>query len=749
MAYEEKSYEDIVTDITNYILSNTDKINDLNVGSIIRTMIEAYSYELSSDDVNSLYKQLTEVYNGTKIDLATGYDLNQLGELVGVVRKQGVASSNNVTFARTTPAGANFTINAGTIVSTQPVQGQDNIRFTVNETTTFNKQINSEQHTFYDGVYNYPLTQRLINSVVSISGTQGSAPFSPVLNTDYVITAFDDEVILTNTIIDVDNCDSLTGWTNTTDTPSATLDTVDFKEGTASINLGKTGTTTTTFGLYKTIASPVDITAKKLALHFKFDSTLSSALSRIEIRIGSSASDYIVWSILPSELEDGWNFLKLNTDNASFIGGPLFDSLDYIYIGGETLLTSDTITSGDLKFDFIILTETESYRGDLIEFITRLDDDTSFFVSYIPLSVEVTVTAEDTGTAYNVASNKIVYKVSEIPNIVNINNYNAFTNGEDEETDTVYRNRIKASSTVGGKATVDAMTADILALEYIKSVSIDDMPLKQEIDELITFETGTDEYQLQYEVVQGDLSSTVTGYEDELNGAIDNSQTTITLADASSFPTSGKVIIENEVITYSGKSTNDLTGCTRGTNGTTAVSHLDTTVVKHWFAPDTDYSFDENSKIVFLGIDNPQDTEELKVTYYYRWLGHITIYVFGFNPLTTAQLTDLNDKITNEFKAAGVWYELSTPVTEPVSVTANIHILPGYVFETVKANTINAIRERINDYAIGEDVRLSQLYDIIQDVLGVDYSQITSPASDVVIASDKIASAGTIIVNEY
>jgi len=75
-------------------------------------------------------------------------------------------------------------------------------------------------------------------------------------------------------------------------------------------------------------------------------------------------------------------------------------------------------------------------------------------------------------------------------------------------------------------------------------------------------------------------SVTVPGATTTLNGAITDSDTTITLTDASSFSSSGSVRIGNEIITYSGKSVNDLTGCTRGTNGTTAVAHADTTAVR-------------------------------------------------------------------------------------------------------------------------------------------------------------------------
>ena len=71
-----------------------------------------------------------------------------------------------------------------------------------------------------------------------------------------------------------------------------------------------------------------------------------------------------------------------------------------------------------------------------------------------------------------------------------------------------------------------------------------------------------------------------------LNGNITDSATTITLTDGSIFPTSGFIVIEkvltsddtsdtlkvgtyqNEVIEYTGRSSNDLTGCTRGTSAT-------------------------------------------------------------------------------------------------------------------------------------------------------------------------------------
>ena len=58
-----------------------------------------------------------------------------------------------------------------------------------------------------------------------------------------------------------------------------------------------------------------------------------------------------------------------------------------------------------------------------------------------------------------------------------------------------------------------------------------------------------------------------------LNGTINASATSIVLTSAASFASAGTIVIDTESITYSGKSTNTLTGCVRGANGTTAASH--------------------------------------------------------------------------------------------------------------------------------------------------------------------------------
>lgn len=70
-------------------------------------------------------------------------------------------------------------------------------------------------------------------------------------------------------------------------------------------------------------------------------------------------------------------------------------------------------------------------------------------------------------------------------------------------------------------------------------------------------------------LASGRLGKVVT----KLNEQVDESETTITVNDASGMPSTGTIIVEDEEITYAGVSGNDLTGCTRGAAGTGAKAH--------------------------------------------------------------------------------------------------------------------------------------------------------------------------------
>tara|TARA_X000001382_G_C3144373_1_gene170746 strand:+ start:68 stop:1000 length:933 start_codon:yes stop_codon:yes gene_type:complete len=75
-------------------------------------------------------------------------------------------------------------------------------------------------------------------------------------------------------------------------------------------------------------------------------------------------------------------------------------------------------------------------------------------------------------------------------------------------------------------------------------------------------------------ITQEDEITTTT-----LAEALDASETEIDLTSSTGFDATGTIFIENEEITYTGISTNTLTGCTRGANSTTAATHSTSTQV--------------------------------------------------------------------------------------------------------------------------------------------------------------------------
>jgi len=80
-------------------------------------------------------------------------------------------------------------------------------------------------------------------------------------------------------------------------------------------------------------------------------------------------------------------------------------------------------------------------------------------------------------------------------------------------------------------------------------------------------------------IVENGALHDITPLRDETNAstttteALDNSETAIDLTSISGFKTAGAIKIDSEIITYTGISTLTLTGCTRGTNSTSAATH--------------------------------------------------------------------------------------------------------------------------------------------------------------------------------
>jgi hypothetical protein len=73
----------------------------------------------------------------------------------------------------------------------------------------------------------------------------------------------------------------------------------------------------------------------------------------------------------------------------------------------------------------------------------------------------------------------------------------------------------------------------------------------------------------------GGFSSTVTQTAINVMGGINNSTATVTVDSTTSFPASGTILIDSELITYASKNATQFLTCVRGVEGTTAASHND------------------------------------------------------------------------------------------------------------------------------------------------------------------------------
>ncbi|HEX9645718.1 MAG TPA: baseplate J/gp47 family protein [Acidimicrobiia bacterium] len=88
-------------------------LTDRNPGSITRTLAESFAIEFAV-----IAHQLDAVYKAAHLETAKGKDLDHLVALLGVTRRGQTHARGEVTFRRSTPAPADVTVPAGTLVST-------------------------------------------------------------------------------------------------------------------------------------------------------------------------------------------------------------------------------------------------------------------------------------------------------------------------------------------------------------------------------------------------------------------------------------------------------------------------------------------------------------------------------------------------------------------------------------------------------------------------------------------------------
>ena len=160
-----------------------------------------------------------------------------------------------------------------------------------------------------------------------------------------------------------------------------------------------------------------------------------------------------------------------------------------------------------------------------------------------------------------------------------------------------------------------------------------------------------------------------SGATSTLNGDISNSATTVTVASGTDFTSSGKIKIGGEIITYTGKSTNDLTGCTRGTESTTAVAHTSGDTVKQVVNSLSGLNHLEGQEINILadGSTHPNKTVASNAVNLDRFANSVKIGLGYTSLLKTMRIDAGSQNGTSQAKTKRI-YEVTARLYESVGV---------------------------------------------------------------------------------
>ena len=182
MAIEFRTQLQIFQSLRSFITAQAaNKITDFNVGSVVNSTLYTFSNSLAS-----LYATARNLYDAIYVSTATGTDLDKKVADFTLTRKQASKASTVLTFFRTSPSTSDYIIPAGVRVLTRTVGTTIPITYITIQDATLYSSISNESHTFVTGDNFYNFNNRLVSSIVSISGTFGStAGYEFVQNVDY------------------------------------------------------------------------------------------------------------------------------------------------------------------------------------------------------------------------------------------------------------------------------------------------------------------------------------------------------------------------------------------------------------------------------------------------------------------------------------------------------------------------------------------------------------------------------------
>jgi hypothetical protein len=171
-----------------------------------------------------------------------------------------------------------------------------------------------------------------------------------------------------------------------------------------------------------------------------------------------------------------------------------------------------------------------------------------------------------------------------------------------------------------------------------------------------------------------------------LSSAINSSATILPVVNSASYPNSGVVTIDSEKIYYTGKTSSSLTGCTRGYDSTTAVSHIVYSTVAYNVPNQVmshEYGNDDRSTSTILPIEAYIETSDFDIQdgqsfgYIWRMLPDLT---FNGSSSNTPSVTLTVKPRQN----SGSAYTAADTPTVTQSVSYPIELYTGQVYTRVR-----------------------------------------------------------------
>tara|TARA_Y100000310_G_scaffold324870_1_gene387385 strand:+ start:5548 stop:6768 length:1221 start_codon:yes stop_codon:yes gene_type:complete len=228
----------------------------------------------------------------------------------------------------------------------------------------------------------------------------------------------------------LEQCDAVGSWTDdSSDATTPTLSTSQFKEGTGSLNMGKDGTSTTTFKYNITIASAKSTAnGTQFRVWFRVDDQATvdkfASSGGLKFRIGSDSSNYKEASFDRADIIVGWKKYTMNIADMTTTGSPDTANTDFLEAFMTLNNASDTITHALLNMDYwhvqedLLDTDTALFGEIVRQSATRsLNNNKAKFETTIALATGNTYRYAQTGLFDTSSGGNMTY-VQEFNDIV-------------------------------------------------------------------------------------------------------------------------------------------------------------------------------------------------------------------------------------------------------------------------------------------------------------------------------------------